>query len=150
MILFMNFANVKPDYTDMTCPKHDNANHHYTPINVVYTPLGVSGGGVSSGDVNVGDMNAGDMNAGDVNVGDVNVGGVIVGGVIVGGAIVGRVIDGGVIDGVVSGGGVTVCCVVDSDVSGGGVIALRVGKPVLEHVPEHVLARHVLGLKKII
>ena len=28
----------------MTCPKHDNADHHYTHINVVYTPL-VGGGG---------------------------------------------------------------------------------------------------------
>ena len=42
------YANIKPDYADqslkpnyadVTCPKHDNADHHYTPINVVYTPL---------------------------------------------------------------------------------------------------------------
>ena len=44
---YTNFANeqpdyadhsLKPDYADMTCSKHDNADPHYTPINVVYTP----------------------------------------------------------------------------------------------------------------
>ena len=48
MIIYSNFANVKPDYADhslkpdyadMTCPKHDNADHHYTRINESYTPL---------------------------------------------------------------------------------------------------------------
>ena len=30
---------LKPDYADMTCPKPDNADHHYGPINIKYTPL---------------------------------------------------------------------------------------------------------------
>ena len=30
---------LKPDYADMTCPKPDNADHHYAPINLKYTPL---------------------------------------------------------------------------------------------------------------
>ena len=30
---------LKPDYADMTWPKHDSADHHYTPINELYTPL---------------------------------------------------------------------------------------------------------------
>ena len=30
---------LKPDYADMTCPKPDNADHLYGPINIKYTPL---------------------------------------------------------------------------------------------------------------
>ena len=54
----MDYANSKPDYADispkpeyadMTCPKPDNADPHYTPINVKYTPLlGGAGGGYKS------------------------------------------------------------------------------------------------------
>ena len=29
---------LKPDYADMTCLKHENADPHYTPKNVKYTP----------------------------------------------------------------------------------------------------------------
>ena len=29
----------KPDYAKMICPKPDNADYHYGPINVKYTPL---------------------------------------------------------------------------------------------------------------
>ena len=47
-ILFTDFASVKPDnadlivnpdYADITCPKPNNADHHYGPINEKYTPL---------------------------------------------------------------------------------------------------------------
>ena len=46
--LVTDFANAIPDYADlilkpdyavMTCPKPDNAHHHYGPINLKYTPL---------------------------------------------------------------------------------------------------------------
>ena len=30
--------SLKPDYANMTCPKHDYADPHYTYRNVVYTP----------------------------------------------------------------------------------------------------------------
>ena len=30
---------LKPDFADMTCPKPDNADHNYGPINIKYTPL---------------------------------------------------------------------------------------------------------------
>ena len=30
---------LKPEYADMTCPKPNNADPHYTPMNVRYTPL---------------------------------------------------------------------------------------------------------------
>ena len=30
---------IKPDYADMTCPKPNNADHHYRPINIKYTSL---------------------------------------------------------------------------------------------------------------
>ena len=55
IMFFSNFASAKPDYVDhslkpaypdMTIPKHDNADDHYTPINVLHTPLGGGAAGL--------------------------------------------------------------------------------------------------------
>ena len=35
---------LKPDYADMICPKPDNADHHYGPINIKYTALATMAG----------------------------------------------------------------------------------------------------------